>query len=105
MTLYTGTDRSRYLRWRCFLCDDRAGERRSKMKKATAAGVMAAAALVFAVPAQAAPEGNFLISETLENGMPPQQFMWSVTGCGDGCVTVHSLPNGWTQNFTFDGAN
>ena len=75
------------------------------MKKAIAAGVMAAAALVFAVPAQAAPEGNFVGSETSENGMPPQQFMWSVTGCGDGCVTVHALPNGWTQNFTFDGAN
>src|SRR5882724_5795015 len=80
------------------------GERRSKMKKAIAAGVMAAAALVFAVPAQAAPEGIFLGSETVENGAA-QQFMWSVTGCGDGCVTVHALPNGWTQNFTFDGAN
>jgi hypothetical protein len=75
------------------------------MKKAIAAGVMAAAALVFAVPAQAAPEGNFLGYETPDNGMPPQPFMWSVTGCGDGCVTVHVLPNGWTQNFTFDGAN
>ena len=75
------------------------------MKKAIAAGVMAAAALVFAVPAQAAPEGNFLGSETSGNGMPPGQFLWSVTGCGDGCITVHALPNGWTQNFTFDGAN
>ena len=74
------------------------------MKKAIAAGVMAAAALVFAVPAQAAPEGNFLVSETFENGAS-RQYMWSVIGCGDGCVTVHVLPNGWTQNFTFDGAN
>ena len=64
------------------------------MKKAIAAGVMAAAALVFTVPAQAAPEGNFLGSETLENGMPPQPFVWSVSGCGDGCITVHALPNG-----------
>ena len=62
-------------------------------------------ALVFAVPAQAAPEGNFLGYETSENGMPPQPFVWSVSGCGDGCITVHALPNGWTQNFTFDGAN
>ena len=73
------------------------------MKK-TIAGVIAAAALVFAVPAQAAPEGNFLVSGTFENGAP-LQYTWSVAGCGDGCITVHPLPNGWTQNFTFDGAN
>ena len=75
------------------------------MKKAIAAGVMAAAALVFTVPAQAAPEGNFVGWETPENGATPQQFLLGVSGCGDGCVTVHVLPNGWTQNFTFDGAN
>jgi len=75
------------------------------MKKAIAAGVMAAAALVFTVPAQAAPKGNFVGWETPENGATPQQFLLGVSGCGDGCVTVHVLPNGWTQNFTFDGAN
>ena len=80
------------------------------MKKAIAAGVMAAAALVFTVPAQAAPKqaapkGNFVGWETPENGATPQQFLLGVSGCGDGCVTVHALPNGWTQNFTFDGAN
>ena len=74
------------------------------MKKAIAAGVMAAAALVFTVPAQAAPKGNFVGWETPENGATPQQFLrvqWLWRRLRHGPCAPQRLD----PNFTFDGAN